>query len=71
MKKIFLLMSVLLGISLVISACAQSPEMEINEEHEDGTFRVEVNRNGFNNEAQDFHIEVEEDQEVELAPILS
>ncbi|MEE8413029.1 MAG: hypothetical protein V3R96_00615 [Dehalococcoidales bacterium] len=66
MKKKFLLISVLLGISLVISACAQSSEVETNEEHEDGAFRVEVSRNGFNNEAQGFHIEVEEDQEVEL-----
>ena len=66
MKKRFLLISVLLGISLVISACAQSPEVETNEEHEEGAFRVAVSRNGFNNEAQGFHIEVEEDQEVAL-----
>ncbi len=66
MKKLFLVISVLLGILVLASACGQSQPEETPPPQKEGSFRVEVSRNGFNGEAQDFHIEVEEDQEIEI-----
>ncbi len=65
MKKIVSLLVLLIGILVVVSACGQSQEVAPPPQ-EEGSFRVEVSRNGFNGEAQDFHIEVEEGQEVEI-----
>ncbi len=67
MKKIVSLLVLLIGILVVVSACGQPQSVETGGEHEEeGSFRVEVSRNGFNDTAQEFHIEVEEDQEVEI-----
>lgn len=67
MKKVFLLLSVLIGIMVLVSSCGGPQEAETEDvPEEEGVFRVEVSRNGFNGEAQDFHIEVEEGQEIEI-----
>ena len=65
MKKV-LVLGMVLGL-LVLAACAQTEEVATEEEHqEEGSFTVEVSRNGFNGMAQGFEIVVEEDQEVEI-----
>ncbi len=66
MKKIVSLLVLLIGILVVVSACGQTQSSEAPPEQEEGIFRIEVSRNGFNGEAQGFQIEVEEDQEVEI-----
>ena len=66
MKKVSILLLVLLGMLVVAVSCAQPQQTESQDHQEEGAFRVEISRNGFNDEAQDFHIEVEEDQEVEI-----
>ncbi len=62
MKKILFI--AILGALLLFSSCAQPAEAPSPQE--EGVIRIEVSRHGFNNTAQDFHIEVEEDQEVEI-----
>jgi hypothetical protein len=67
MKKVFLLMSVLVGILVAVSSCTQPQPAEVphpQENHEEASFRVEVSRWGFNNTPGEFRLEVEEGQEV-------
>ena len=66
MKKVFLLMSVLVGILVVVSSCTQSQPPQTPSTQEKGTFRVEVSRHGFNDTPGEFRLEVEEGQEVEI-----
>lgn len=67
MKKVFLLLSVLVGLPVVVSSCGQPQPSEAPPPHEEkGSFRVEVSRNGFNNTPGEFQLEVEPGQEVEI-----
>ncbi len=65
-KKVFLLMTVLVSILVMVSACGQPQPAETPPPQEKGSFRVEVSRNGFNNTAGEFRLEVEQGQEVEI-----
>lgn len=66
MKKVFLLLSVLVSILVVVSACGQPQPVETPPPQEKGSLQVEVSRNGFNNTAGEFRLEVEQGQEVEI-----
>ncbi len=62
MKKVFLLISVLLGILVVGSSCVQPQPTP----PPPGALLIEVSRYGFNNTQGEFRLEVEEGQEVEI-----
>ncbi len=66
MKKVFLLMSVLVGILVVVSSCTQSQPPQTPSNQEKGTFQIEVSRHGFNDTPGEFRLAVEEGQEVEI-----
>jgi hypothetical protein len=66
MKKVFLLLSLLVGILVVVSSCGQSQPPEVSPPPEEGTFRVEASRKGFNNTPGEFRLEVKQGQEVEI-----
>ncbi len=66
MKKVFLLMTVLVSILVLVSACGQPQPAEMPPPQEKGSLRVEVSRYGFNKTPGEFRLEVEEGQEVEI-----
>ncbi len=65
MKKVWLFLSVLMGLLVVASACSQSPPAPTPPPQE-GVYRVEVSRQGFKNMAGEAHLEGEVGQEVEI-----
>lgn len=66
MKKIALLLVLLVGILVAVSACGQSQSEEKPSPQEEGNFRIEVNRRGFNGAPGEFRLEVAEGEEVEI-----
>ena len=65
-KKTILLAAVLVSIVVVASSCSQTQPTETSPLQEEGKFRVEVSRNGFDNTQGEFRLEVEEGQEVTI-----